>query len=266
MTARSSDTEMTGTSIDRATRSAVRCLVPVSDVGTLVLGTRWTLARAIRVALAARMMAPSILASSDSRWGLNSASSRKPPEQMLSTSGPSPTTISAPMLACRIRSRPSRSGRPGATAASASIMAALGRRRHSPNAYLVTCPLRPATPRASRARAWRPMVDHRPDGRWWPSATLTRVGQRGHPLDDDGGVSGAGADIGTRARPNPSRAASASRRGVRLTWRISPARPTSPHATRSAASGRPVAADARARQRARSAPGSDTRTPPTAEA
>ena len=42
---------MTGTSIERATRSAVRCRVPVSDVGTLGFGTRWTLARAIRLAL-----------------------------------------------------------------------------------------------------------------------------------------------------------------------------------------------------------------------
>ena len=118
---------MTGTSIERATRSAVRCRVPVSDVGTLGLGTRWTLARAMRLASAARMMAPSIFASSDSRCGLKAASSRKPPEQMLSTSGPSPTTMSAPMLACRMRSRPSRSGVPGATAASASMSWALGR-------------------------------------------------------------------------------------------------------------------------------------------
>ena len=98
MTAMSSDTEMTGTSIERATRSAVRWRVPVSDVGTLGLGTRWTLARAMRLASLARMMAPSIFASSDRRWGLKAASSRKPPEQMLSTSGPSPTTMRAPML------------------------------------------------------------------------------------------------------------------------------------------------------------------------
>src|SRR4028119_80393 len=65
----SSDTEITGTWIERATRSAVRWRVPVSDVGTLGLGTRWTLARAMRLASGARMMAPSILASSESRWG-----------------------------------------------------------------------------------------------------------------------------------------------------------------------------------------------------
>ena len=69
------------------------------------------------------MMAPSILASSDSRWGLNSASSRKPPEQMESTAGSSPTTTRAPRLACSTRSRPSRNGRPGAAMASASLSA-----------------------------------------------------------------------------------------------------------------------------------------------
>ena len=66
------------------------------------------------------MIAPSIFASSDSRCGVNSASSRKPPEQMFSTSGPSPTTMSAPIFACRMRSMPSRNGVPGATSRSAA--------------------------------------------------------------------------------------------------------------------------------------------------
>ena len=60
---------MTGTSRERATRSAVRCRVPGLGGGTAGLGTRWTLARAMRLASAARMMAPSIFASSESRWG-----------------------------------------------------------------------------------------------------------------------------------------------------------------------------------------------------
>ena len=42
------DTEMTGTSIDLAMRSAVRWRVPVSDVGMEGLGMRCTLARAMR--------------------------------------------------------------------------------------------------------------------------------------------------------------------------------------------------------------------------
>ena len=106
---------MTGTEIWRATRSAVRCRVPVSFVGMSGSGTRWTFARATRVPSEARMIAPSIFASSDSRCGVNSASSRNPPEQMFETSGPSPTTMSAPIFACRMRSMPSRKGVPGAT-------------------------------------------------------------------------------------------------------------------------------------------------------
>ena len=119
MTLISSLTLTTGTPSDRATRSAVRCLVPVSLVGTVGSGTRCTLARAIRVPSAARMIAPSIFASSLIRCGLYGASSRKPPLQMASTSGPSPSTTSAPIFARTTRSSPSRSGVPGATAASA---------------------------------------------------------------------------------------------------------------------------------------------------
>ena len=118
----SSLTEMTGTGSDRATRSAVRCRVPVSLVNTLGSGTRWTLARAMRLASAVRMMAESILHSSARRWGVNSASIRKPPEQMASTSGSSPTTRSAPRLALTTRSSPSRSAVPGATSASAPVI------------------------------------------------------------------------------------------------------------------------------------------------
>ena len=53
--------------IERATRAAVRCRVPVSLVGTVELGIRWTFALAIREASAETMIAPSIFASSDNR-------------------------------------------------------------------------------------------------------------------------------------------------------------------------------------------------------
>src|SRR5918911_2246319 len=118
-----SDTEITGTSICRATRSAVRCRVPVSEVGMFGSGTRWTLPRATREQSEARIRAPSILASSDRRWGVNSASRRNPPEHTERTSGPSPTTMRAPLLAWRMRSMPSRSGVPGATIRNASSSA-----------------------------------------------------------------------------------------------------------------------------------------------
>ena len=70
MTPISSLALMTGTCNDLATRSAVRWRVPVSLVGTVGSGTRCTLARAMRVQSALRMIAPSILASSDMRCGL----------------------------------------------------------------------------------------------------------------------------------------------------------------------------------------------------
>ena len=96
------------------------------------------------------MMAPSILASSDSRCGLNAASSRKPPEQMFSTSGPSPTTIRAPIFDCRMRSSPSRKGLPGATTASASSSASLSR-PVTPEVYLSAIAGLPAMAAASSA-------------------------------------------------------------------------------------------------------------------
>ncbi len=71
------------------------------------------------------MIAPSILASSDRRCGLKSASSRNPPLQMASTSGESDSTMSPPIFARTMRSMPSRSGLPGATVASAAWSASL---------------------------------------------------------------------------------------------------------------------------------------------
>ena len=128
MTPISSLADTTGTFSDLATRSAVRCRVPVSLVGTVGSGTRWTLARAMRVPSVEMMMAPSILASSDRRCGLYGASTRKPPEQMASTSGPSSITSSAPALARTTRSMPSRSGVPGAEEARASRSSSLAAR------------------------------------------------------------------------------------------------------------------------------------------
>ena len=72
-----------------ATRSAVRCRVPASTVGMAGSGMRCTLARRIISPLSSMMTAPSILASSASRAGLNVAPSRwNPPLQMASMSEP----------------------------------------------------------------------------------------------------------------------------------------------------------------------------------
>ena len=170
---------------------------------------------------------------------------------MESTSGPSPTTTRPPRLARRIRSRPSRRGRPGATMASASLMAAFWRvvTRES---YLAPSG-RPGG-RRSPGRARRgSRTGPRPRPPCRPGSARCRVGRRG-PMP------------GTTTRPKPSRAASSSRRGRLVTWRTSPASPTSPTAARSAGRATPVAAEATARATARSAAGSVTRIPPATEA
>src|SRR5690606_38507902 len=78
-----------------------------------------------------------------------------------------------------------------------------------------------------------------------------------------GGAVVSSAPAGTRARVNPSRAASASRRRTSRTGRSSPARPTSPSATSPAGSGLSPAALATASSSARSTAGSTSRMPPT---
>src|SRR5437899_6286278 len=70
------------------------------------------------------------------------------------------------------------------------------------------------------------------------------------------------AERPTTARWNPSRAHSRSRVPTPGTARTSPARPTSPMATRSCGSGAPVIELARARASARSTAGSSARNPP----
>src|ERR671921_412040 len=52
------DTEMTGNPVCRATRSAVRCRVPVSWVGVVESGIRWTPASTMRVASRSHRIAP----------------------------------------------------------------------------------------------------------------------------------------------------------------------------------------------------------------
>ena len=141
MVAMASETAITGTSMERATRSAVRWRVPVSEVAMVALGTRCTLALAMREASAARMMAPSIFASSERRWGVYSASRRNPPVHTERTAGSSPTRIRAPCLACKIRSRPSRSRVPGVIIASASFRGWLP---PGPSATRASYPARPA--------------------------------------------------------------------------------------------------------------------------
>ena len=80
-------TAITGYPVCLATRSAVRCRVPDSSVGTPGSGTSWTAARTIVRAAASSTIAPSILASSRRRVGENSTFSSNPPEHMPATAG-----------------------------------------------------------------------------------------------------------------------------------------------------------------------------------
>ena len=107
-------------SVCLATRSAVRCRVPCSSVGMSGFGSSCTAARSSRLASLSQMTAPSILASSRSRWAVNSTSSANPPLAMLSTVLSSPRTTSPPVRPRRMRSSPSRSTVPGATWATAA--------------------------------------------------------------------------------------------------------------------------------------------------
>src|SRR5260370_23389513 len=114
-------TEITGWPVGVATRAAVRCRVPDSSVGIVGCGTRCTAARTMLRLLSPSTIAPSILASSRSRVAENSTSNSKPPVHRASTVGSSPRTIKAPVLPRRMRSSPSRSAVPGATAARAAL-------------------------------------------------------------------------------------------------------------------------------------------------
>jgi len=78
-------------------------------------GISWVLAYKIFFASSLRMIAPSILASSYKMFGLKSQPMANPPSTSAITSGPPPTTISAPVLARKMFSSASRNGVPGAT-------------------------------------------------------------------------------------------------------------------------------------------------------
>ncbi len=111
------ETVTTGIPVCWAIRSAVRCLVPVSTVGMEPSGTKCTPAARMRSKSLDRMIPPSIFASSRSAVGVNCTSRAKPPVETRSTFRLLPSTTSAPVRPCRIRSSPSRSGVPGASSA-----------------------------------------------------------------------------------------------------------------------------------------------------
>ena len=249
-----------------------------------------------------RTTAPSIFASSRRRVAENSMSSGKPPVAICSTTLSWPRTMSAPVRPRRIRSSPSRSSVPGATAArvarsSSSSLCEAGTQASS---SVLPRSLR-ARPRARMisgggSRSGLDSVAGARHGAGWARCAAGGSGDRrsSAAASLDAGVSrrrprggrappprrrcrpraragpsGTGPDprtpAGTTARVKPSRAASARRRWAPVTGRTSPARPISPKATVPCGSGRSVMAPARARVTARSAAGSVRRTPPTVE-
>ena len=206
------ETEITGTPACLATRSAVRWRVPVSTVGMAGSGIRWTLAQRMREAVSSRTMAPSILASSERRWAVNGTSIWNPPVNRASTWGGEPSTISAPVLALRIRSSPGRRAVPGATWRSTSS---------SRSSMLIGAPPPASAGAGPRAGPWPGPTATRPPTRPGPARSRRSLAPSGRPV------------AGTRARRKPSRAASARRRGSWGTGRTSPPRPTSPMVIRS---------------------------------
>ena len=80
------DTAITGTPVCNAVRSAERCRVPDSSVGSEGSGTSCTFARRMRVPSVDSTTAPSILHSSRNRVGANATSISKPPSHKPATS------------------------------------------------------------------------------------------------------------------------------------------------------------------------------------
>ena len=284
----SSDTEMTGTSMERATRSAVRCRVPVSVVGTLGLGTRWTLARAMRLASGGQDDGPVHLGqlrqALRAELGVEQEATRADPEHLRAVADHDQGAHVG--LQDAVEAVPERPpGGDGAERLDHGGAAAF--HLHDPTGTAALgSPARPsAGPGAApRSRPWsrhagcrRPRRRGRtvpggarlPGGRPATGRRLRRTAVR-HGLHSVRTASPARVLPGLRsghqrlaeARAGPPRPAvggSGPPGGPRRPGR--PRRST----TRSAPTGRPVAAEARARHTARSAPGSAMRTPPTAE-
>src|SRR3546814_6230224 len=109
---------------------------------------------------------------------------------MFRTSGPSPTTTSAPMLAWRMRSSPERSPVPGATTPSAASSSAL-RRGAIAGCYLSSPPCR----REVAGQGWFGRARERLGG----PAVVERSGAQSHPGEVHGlGEGGGGQDVHPR--------------------------------------------------------------------
>ena len=272
------DTEITGKPVCRATRSAVRCRVPVSSEGIVWSGIRCTAARMMRVMSRSTMIPPSILASSRSPVAVKGTSRAKPPVEIDSTVLSLPSTIRAPVRPRRIRSSPSRRRVPGAVdgqgRAQPQLLVRCARRPHvlRPGAASDAGrhgsmpsrePSRSST--ASRACLVRRVEMQQAQRRDTSGASTTRSPRPSRSGAAPGPPGWTGSP-GTTAIWKPSRAASARRCGRSRTRRSSPARPISPIATTPAGGGLTKVAEASATATARSLAGSVSWAPPTVEA
>ena len=224
-----------------ATRSAVRCRVPDSEVSMVGSGTSWVLARRIRV---------TSLSSDDRAVHLGQLAQPGGRELDVDAKAPRADRLDALVVAqhdertgaaARIRSRPSRSSVPGATAA--RVASSRSSAERSTGLEFSCAAGRRAAPRGP---TWRAEPQGQPRLPWAEVATSYHLQIRAGP------VRPRARPAGTQAARNPSRAASASRRGIPLTGRSSPARPTSPTARPSGGSGR---SSDRARRRPARRPG-----------
>ena len=193
------------------------------------------------------MMAPSILASSDSRCGVYSASRRKPPVQIESTAGSSPTTISAPCFGLEdaVEAFSQRGARRDQGQRVVQRLAAAGTVDHSGIVPGAARRSGRSKRRDQRFGEGTHAVDrHVRAGRRWPRRPRSTTGPARARTRRATPRPGAGRPPGT--------------------VRTSPASPSSPKATRSGGTGVPLTTDAMASATARSAAGSVTEMPPTA--
>ena len=265
---------MTGTSIERATRSAVRCRVPVSEVGHVRVGHQVHVGPGDAAGVGGQDDGAVHLGQLGEPLRAEGGVEQEPARADVEHLGPVADDDRARpcrpagcgrgprAAACPARRRRARRAAPrcaggltaecsrtarGAGGGSAHGSRSPHGRRVGPIGSVAHGRRRPAR-RGSSAGERDGVGERRPAA----ARCRRRLGrERGH--DGRGG--------------SPSRAASARRRSRWATWRSSPPRPTSPQATRSA--GQRPAGQRRRRRPAptpRSAPGSTTRTPPTARA
>ena len=249
---------MTGTPVCLATRSAVRWRVPDSVVGMAESGTSWVAAR--------RMVVHSI--HHDRAVHLGQLAQARGRERDVEYEASGADGLDRLVVA----QDDQRAGAPAEYAFQSFAQRGTrgdGSKRLAQlclGAALISC--QHATPAGASHRHSGDSVRARSARRRtaagrWAASRAERTSPTSTVRIPTGTGPGSG---GTNARSKPIRSASASRRWVPVTRRISPAKPTSPIATRPGGTGRSRTPLATASSRARSPAGSVSRAPPTVAA